>query len=400
MKIDSSDSLWMTLCAILVLLMTTPGLIMFYAGLVRRKNALFLATQVVACAAVVTLAWLVLGYSVAFTHGNPVIGDLSRAFGRDLFNKNVFALAPTVPEAVYFIFQMAFAVIATALVIGATAERMRLSTTIAFSALWVIVVYSPVAHWIWYPKGWLEAMGHMDWAGGAVVHITAGVSGLVAAKMLGARQGFPAEPMPPHNLMTTMLGACFLWIGWFGFNGGGALAIGSAATTQVLFVTFLAGCVGALAWIAFETLVYKKSSSLGLVTGAVVGLVAITPAAGYVGLNAALVIPTAASVICLLTLRTVKKVFLIDDSLDVFAVHGMGGVVGTLLTPLFAHADAAKVIHGLLVNAVGAASVTAYSAIATVIILLVLKPITGWRVDAVSEEVGLDLSQIGETLES
>jgi Amt family ammonium transporter len=277
---------------------------------------------------------------------------------------------------------------------------MRLSTTIGFGALWVLVVYAPVAHWIWHPLGWLDAMGHMDWAGGAVVHITAGVSGLVAAKMLGARQGFPVEPMPPHNLMITMLGACFLWIGWFGFNGGAALAIGTAATTQVVLVTFLSGCVGALSWIAFETVVYKKSSSLGLVTGAVVGLVSITPAAGYVGLNAALVIPAIASVLCLLTLRTVKKVFRIDDSLDVFAVHGVGGLVGTLLAPLFAHADAGKALNGLLINAFGAGVVIVYSALATVLILLVLKPITGWRVEAIAEEVGLDLSQIGETLES
>jgi Amt family ammonium transporter len=232
------------------------------------------------------------------------------------------------------------------------------------------------------------------------VHITAGVSGLVAAKMMGARQGFPSEPMPPHNLMITMLGACFLWLGWFGFNGGGALAIGTAATTQVIFVTFLAGCVGALTWIAFETIVYKKSSSLGLVTGAVVGLVAITPAAGYVGLNAALVMPAIASILCLMTLRMVKKVFGIDDSLDVFAVHGMGGLIGTLLTPLFAFSDSAKAFNGMLINAFGATVVGVYAAIATAIILLVLKPITGWRVDPVSEEVGLDLSQIGETLEA
>lgn len=400
MKIDSSDSLWMSLCAILVLLMTTPGLIMFYAGLVRRKNALFLATQVVACTAVVTLVWLAFGYTIAFTSGNALMGDMSRAFGQGLFNKDVFALAPTVPEAVYFLFQMSFAIIATALVIGATAERMRMSTTIAFSALWALLVYSPVAHWIWHPKGWLDAMGHLDWAGGAVVHITAGVSGLVAAIMLGARRGFPVEPMPPHNLMTTMLGACFLWIGWFGFNGGSALAIGTAATTQVLFITFLAGCMGALAWITFESIVYKKVSSLGIVTGAVVGLVSTTPAAGFVGLNAALVIPVLASILCLLTLRLVKKVFYIDDSLDVFAVHGVGGLVGTLLTPMFAHADAAKAINGTLVNALGAGAVILYSAIATAVILMVLKPITGWRVDDLSEEVGLDLSQIGETLES
>jgi ammonium transporter, Amt family len=388
------------LCAILVLLMTTPGLIMFYAGLVRRKNALFTVTQVIATMAVVSVTWLVLGYTLAFTTGSPFLGDLSRAFGQNLFHKNVFAIAPTVPEAVYFLFQMSFAVIATALVIGATAERQRLSTTIGFAALWVIVVYAPVAHWIWHPLGWLDAMGHMDWAGGAVVHITAGVSGLVAAKMMGARQGFPTEPMPPHNLMITMLGACFLWLGWFGFNGGGALAIGTAATTQVIFVTFLAGCVGALTWIAFETIVYKKSSSLGLVTGAVVGLVAITPAAGYVGLNAALVIPAIASILCLMTLRMVKKVFGIDDSLDVFAVHGMGGLIGTLLTPLFAFQDTAKAFNGMLINAFGATVVGVYAAIATAIILLVLKPITGWRVDPVSEEVGLDLSQIGETLEA
>jgi ammonium transporter, Amt family len=399
-SVVAADALWMSLCAILVLLMTTPGLIMFYAGLVRRKNALFLATQVVACTAVVTLVWLALGYSIAFTTGNALLGDMSRAFGHELFNKNVFALAPTVPEAVYFLFQMSFAIIATALVIGATAERMKLSTTIGFSALWALLVYSPVAHWIWHPIGWLDAAGHMDWAGGAVVHITAGVSGLVAAIMLGARHGFPVEPMPPHNLMTTMLGACFLWIGWFGFNGGGALAIGTAATTQVLFVTFMAGCVGAISWITFESLVYNKSSSLGIVTGAVVGLVSITPAAGFVGLNAALVLPAVASVLCLLTLRTVKKVFHIDDSLDVFAVHGMGGLVGTLLTPMFAFEDATKAINGTLINAMGALSVIAYSAVATALILWILKPIMGWRVDELAEEVGLDLSQIGETLES
>ncbi len=397
--LNSTDTLWMSICAILVFMMTVPGLIMFYAGLVRRKNALFTSAQIIAVTAVVTLAWLVIGYSLAFTAGNTVIGGITRVFGLGLFDGQSAGLEPTVPEAVYFLFQLSFAVITTALVVGATVERMRMSVTIAFSALWVVLVYAPVAHWVWFPSGWLATLGHIDWAGGTVVHLTAGASGLAAAMVLGARHGFPKEPTPPQNLMLSAMGACFLWIGWFGFNGGSALSSAAALTAQVLLITFLSGCMGALTWGLCEAFLKRKITSLGLITGTIVGLVSITPAAGYVGINAAFVMPVIAAVFSYLALQTVKSKLGIDDTLDVFAIHGMAGIVGSLLTPMFATDDVAKAISHTLANGIGVVAVMIFSGLMTLVILKTILLFAKWRVSADSEMIGLDLSQLGETLE-
>lgn len=397
-----TNSLWISLSTILVLMMTMPGLLMFYSGLVRRKNVLFTCLQILSVVAVVAIVWFLAGYSLAFTKGSSLIGGVSRLFGSNLFNQSVFPLSPSIYEGEHFLFQMAFAIISASLIVGATAERMRLSTTVAFSGLWVLLVYAPVAHWIWHPEGWLSLLGHKDWAGGAVVHITAGVSGLVAARMLGARSAFQKEPMPPHNLLLTSLGACFLWLGWFGFNSGNILENGGSGNSQMLtlFVTFFSGCVGALVWAFCEYIMHRKVSTLGFVTGALVGLVSVTPAAGYVGINGALVIPALASLVSLLTLTYIKKKTRIDDSLDVFAIHGAAGLIGTLLTPIFAYTHLNIVLDHLIANSVGALAVALYSGLLTALILLLVKPITGWRVDATAEQIGLDLALLGETIET
>jgi ammonium transporter, Amt family len=396
----SSDALWMTLSTILVLFMTIPGLLMFYGGLGRRQNVLFTSVQLLVVTASVSIVWLVGGYSLAFSSQSAFSGGLDRFFGQGVFEPHIFSLHPVVMEGHYFLFQMAFAIVAMALIVGATAERMRLSTTMAFSVGWTLAVYAPIAHWIWHPEGWLNAMGHLDWAGGAVIHMSAGISGLMAAKIIGSRTGFPIEPMPPHNLLLSGMGACFLWIGWLGFNTGTTLALDGDKMAQTLFITFCAGCAGALSWASLDYLRHQKISLLGLITGAIVGLVAITPAAGYVGLNAAFVIPVVAVTACVLALSFVKNVLHIDDSFDVFAIHGVGGLMGSLLTPVFAFSSRRIVFDHLIANMVGAVAVLFYAGAVTALLLWVLKPVTGWRVDVAQEKHGLDLTQLGETIEA
>ena len=288
---SGADTAWMLISTVLVLLMTMPGIILFYSGMLRTKNALSIVAHTVAAAAVITLTWAIVGYSLAFTSGSEWLGGLNRSFSEGLIGKYVGAhpAAPTVPESVFFLFQLSFAIITFALVLGATAERMRLGVTMIFAALWSVFVYAPVAHWVWHPTGWLAKMGHMDFAGGTVVHIASGISGLVAAWVLGPRRGFGREPMIPHNLLITVLGAGLLWAGWFGFNAGSAFEASSRAAGALL-ATQVAACAGAMLWGACEFMRRGQWSVLGSMTGAIAGLIAVTPASGFVGVNGALAI--------------------------------------------------------------------------------------------------------------
>jgi Amt family ammonium transporter len=396
---SSGDTAWMLVCTVLVLLMTVPGIMLFYSGMMRAKNALSIVAHVFAATTVVTLVWVAIGYSLAFTSGTPWLGDMSRLFSQGLIGAKIGAhpSAPTVPESAFFLFQLAFAVITFALIIGATVERMRLSATIFFAGFWTLLVYAPVAHWIWQPTGWLAAMGHMDYAGGTVVHIAAGASGLVAAKFVGPRRGFGKEPMVPHNLMVTIIGAGLLWAGWFGFNAGSAFEASSRAVGALL-ATQVAASVGAFAWGLAEFVKRGKFSVLGMATGAIAGLVAVTPASGFVGPQGAAVIGAVSGVLCFIAVTQFKRVTGIDDSLDVFALHGVGGFIGTVLTPVFALKEIAPVTATILTNLTGAVAVTLYAGAMTFIILLVVKPLAGLRVTAEEEALGLDLAQHGEMI--
>jgi ammonium transporter, Amt family len=396
---SGADTAWMLICTVLVMLMTIPGIILFYGGMLRSKNALSVVAHTVAGAAVVTLMWVLVAYSMAFSPGNAYIGDLSHAFGSGLTGPKVGAhpAAPTVPESVFFLFQLSFAVITFALILGATAERMRLGVTVVFAALWVVLVYAPVAHWVWQPTGWLAQMGHMDFAGGTVVHIVSGASGLVAAWVLGPRRGFGKEAMVPHNLLITVLGAGLLWAGWFGFNAGSAFEASSRAAGALL-ATQVAACAGAMAWGLYEYLKRGQWSVLGMMTGAIAGLIGVTPASGYVGVEGALAIGAVTGVICCFAVFSFKSATGIDDTLDVFALHGVGGLVGTVMTPLLATAAIAPVTATVFTNLTGALAVMAYSAAMTWLILKLIAGVTKLRVSEAEERVGLDISQHGEML--
>lgn len=396
---NGADTAWMLICTVLVMLMTIPGIILFYSGMLRSKNALSIVAHTVAGAAVVTLMWAVVAYSVAFSAGNGYFGDLTRAFAHGLIGPKVgaHAIAPTVPESVFFLFQLSFAVITFALILGATAERMRLSVTILFAAFWVVLVYAPVAHWVWQPSGWLAGMGHMDFAGGTVVHIVSGASGVVAAWVLGPRQGFGKEPMVPHNLLITVLGAGLLWAGWFGFNAGSAFEASSRAAGALL-ATQVAACTGAMAWGLCEYIKRGQWSVLGMMTGAIAGLIGVTPASGFVGVDGAMAIGGIAGMVCCIAVVTFKSRTGIDDSLDVFALHGVGGLAGTVLTPVFATATIAPVTATVLTNLTGGLAVMAYAGGMTWLILKVISIVVPLRVGHTEEKVGLDISQHGEML--
>lgn len=398
-RFSAGDTAWMLMSTVLVLLMTVPGIMLFYSGMLRIKNALSVVAHTFAATTVVTLAWTLVGYSLAFTNGEGFIGGLGRVFAEGLIGPHVGAhpLAPTVPESVFFLFQLGFAIITFALIIGATVERLRMSATIFFAAFWTILVYAPVAHWIWQPTGWLAAMGHMDFAGGTVVHIAAGISGLVAAKVVGPRRGFGTEPMVPHNVLITVIGAGLLWAGWFGFNAGSAFEAGSRAAGALL-ATQVAACVAAFVWGLCEFLQRGQFSVLGMATGAIAGLVAITPASGYVGPMGATVIGTVGAIACFLAVTRFKRITGIDDSLDVFALHGVGGLVGTILTPAFALKEIAPITASILTNALGAVSVMVYAGVMTWVILILVKPLAGLRVSDEDEQVGLDIAQHGEMI--
>jgi Amt family ammonium transporter len=392
-KLDSANTAWMLTSTVLVLFMTLPGLALFYGGLVRAKNALSVLMQCFSIACAVTIVWVVVGYSIAFGEGNAWWGGLSKAFMAGVDTK---AVNGTIPETVFSMFQLTFAIITPALVVGAYAERVRYSGMLVFSLLWVLLVYLPIAHWVW-GGGWLQKVGVMDFAGGLVVHLNAGMAALVCALVLGRRRGFPETAMPPHNMTMCVTGACMLWVGWFGFNAGSALAADGVAGMAML-VTHIAAATGSLAWLVCETIKYGKPSVLGIVTGMVAGLGTITPASGFVGPMGALAIGAAAGVICFLATSYMKRALAVDDSLDVFPVHGVGGILGTVLTGVFAaaalggagYAEGQTMGGQVLVQLGGVLATAVWSGVLTWVLLKVTDAVVGMRVAGDEETEGLD----------
>ena len=395
-KLDAANTAWMLTSSVLVLFMTLPGLALFYAGLVGSKNVLSVLTQCFAITCVVTLAWVVVAYSIAFGDGgalNQWYGGFAKSF---LSGIEVKTLKGSIPETVFAMFQLTFAIITPALVLGAYAERVKFSGMLLFSLLWLLLVYCPVAHWVW-GDGWLAKMGIMDFAGGTVVHLNAGMAALVAALVLGRRRGFPESTMPPHNMTMTVTGACMLWVGWFGFNAGSALAADGSAGMAML-VTHIGAATGAFAWMICEWVRYGKPSVLGIVTGMVAGLGTITPASGFVGPMGALAIGAAAGVACFFATNFMKRSLKLDDSLDVFPVHGVGGALGTTLTGVFAaaalggvgYADKVTMADQVLVQLVGVLAVAAWSGVVTFVLLKVSGALVGLRVTPEEESEGLD----------
>ncbi len=401
-KLSAGDTAWMLTSTALVLMMTIPGLALFYAGMVRRKNVLATALHSFAICCVVTIVWVLVGYTMAFTPGStPFIGGPSRAlllglsYMKEAGRVSVSHLAPTIPESVYVMFQLTFAIITPALVTGAFAERMRFGSMVVFMILWSLFVYAPVAHWVWEPSGWLAAMGVLDFAGGTVVHINAGAAGLVCAYVLGPRLGYGREPFVPFNLALTLAGASLLWVGWFGFNAGSAGAADGRAGMAML-VTQLATATASVAWMLAEWLARSRVTVLGACSGAVAGLVAITPASGFVNVDGALVIGVAAGVGCYWGATALKRWLGADDSLDVFGIHGVGGLVGALLTGVFAQRAISGADADMAAQAIGAFATLAYSMVMTLVILKLVDWTLGLRVTEEQEELGLDLALHGE----
>ena len=401
-KLDPANTAWMITASVLVLFMTLPGLALFYGGLVRAKNVLSVLMQCFAITCMVTLAWVIAGYSIAFGDGgtlNAWYGGWDKSF---LSGIAVATLKGSIPETVFAMFQLTFAIITPALVIGAYAERVRFPAMLLFSLLWLLLVYCPIAHWVW-GDGWLQKMGLMDFAGGTVVHLNAGVAALVCALVIGRRKGFPESPMPPHNMTMTVIGACMLWVGWFGFNAGSALAADGSAGMAML-VTHIGAATGSLAWLLCEWQRYGKPSVLGIVTGMVAGLGTITPASGFVGPMGAIAIGAIAGVACFLATSWMKRSLKIDDSLDVTPVHGVGGVIGTTLTGVFAAASLGGVGYPegmtmgkqVMVQLTGILSVGAWSGIVTWVLLKLSDAIVGMRVSGDEETEGLDTVEHNE----
>ena len=399
--IDAGNTAWLITATALVLFMTLPGLALFYGGLVRAENLLSVLMQCFAIACAVSVAWLVGAYSLAFSGGGPLIGDLSKVLLLGV-PRDAVAAGTTLPETVFFMFQMTFAIITPALIVGAFVERMRFSAVMLFSLLWLFLVYVPVTHWVW-GGGWLGAMGVRDFAGGLVVHLTAGVTALVLAILLGPRLGFPDEVRPPHAPWMTMTGACMLWVGWFGFNAGSALTSGADAG-MAMTVTHISAATATLVWIVMEWTKFGKPSLVGAVTGAIAGLASITPASGYVGPGGALVIGLVGGAICYVMVGVIKRTCKIDDSLDVFAVHGVGGATGVLLTAVFMDAALGGVGFAEGFSMSGQATIQLTGIIATLlwsvavsfVIAKVVQAVTGLRVSAETEEQGLDVNLHGE----
>jgi len=403
--LNAANTSWILTSTALVLFMTIPGLSLFYGGLVRSKNVLSVLMQCFAITCLASIIWFAFGYSLAFGNGgsmNAYIGNLDNIF---LANLTEDSMAGDIPESVFAMFQMTFAIITPALIVGAFAERMRFSAMLLFSGLWLVLVYAPITHWVW-GGGWLGEMGLLDFAGGTVVHITAGVGALVAALVLGNRKGFPRQAMPPHNLTMTVTGAGMLWVGWFGFNGGSALAANGDAGMAML-VTHISAAAGSLAWMVMEWTRHGKPSVLGMVTGMVAGLGTITPASGFVGPAGALVIGLSAGIICYYATQAIKQRFKIDDSLDVFPVHGVGGILGTLLAGVFA-SDALGVFSGqgynegmdmisqVSVQLTGIVATFTYTAVVTYLLLKLVDKMLTLRVDEEGEMRGLDLVEHDE----
>ena len=395
--ISGADTAWIMTATALVLFMTIPGLSLFYGGLVRSKNVLSVLMQCFAITCLMSILWMFVGYSLAFGDGgaaNAYIGGLDNLLLGGIVESTV---SGSIPESVFALFQMTFAVITPALIVGGFAERMRFSAVVLFSAAWLILVYAPICHWVW-GGGWLSDLGVMDFAGGTVVHITAGVAALVAALVLGNRRGFPQQAMPPHNMTLTIMGAGMLWVGWFGFNGGSALAANGDAAMAML-ATHISAAAGAFTWMLAEKVRFGKPSALGIVTGMVAGLGTITPASGFVGPGGALIIGISAGLVCFYATIYIKQRLKIDDSLDVFPVHGVGGILGTLLTAVFA-SNALGVFSGqedivissqLGVQAIGVVATVVYTGTVTWFILKLTDVLVGNRVDEDQEQEGLDL---------
>jgi Amt family ammonium transporter len=415
-KIDTGDTAWMLMSTALVLMMTIPGLALFYGGMVRKKNVLATMMQSFAICALVTVVWMVAGYSLAFGEGNAWIGDFSRlllgglAEGWDKpfrLGSGDAAVQTTIPESVFLMFQMTFAIITPALITGAFADRMKFSAMVVFMILWSLLVYSPVAHWVWHPNGWIFALGALDFAGGTVVHINAGVAGLVCAIVLGKRVGYGHDNMAPYNLALAVIGASLLWVGWFGFNAGSAVGAGARAGMAML-VTQVAAAVAALAWFFAEWATKGKPSVLGAVSGAVAGLVAITPASGFVLPMPALVIGAVAGLAGFWGATALKKMLGYDDSLDAFGVHGVCGIVGSLLVGIFAYGPLSATsstpdgysgsLDQFLLQVYATVAVIGFTAVGTFVLLKVVDVVVGLRVAEEEEREGLDVTQHGERL--
>ncbi len=399
-ELNAANTSWILTSTALVLFMTIPGLSLFYAGLVRTKNVLSVLVQCFSITCVVSILWLIVGYSLAFSEGNAFIGGFSNVL---MGNTLEGTMNGDIPDSVFAMFQLTFAIITPALIVGGFAERMKFSSMLLFSAIWLLVVYLPVTHWVW-GGGWLGEMGLLDFAGGTVVHITAGVAALVAAVVMGPRRGFPSTPMTPHNMTMTVTGAGMLWVGWFGFNGGSALAANGDAGMAML-VTHMSAAAGALTWMCIEWIRFGKPSALGAVTGMVAGLGTITPASGFVGPAGALLIGISAGAVCFTATMFIKRRLGIDDSLDVFPVHGVGGALGTVLAGVFASSslgvfsgqgDGLPMGEQVLVQLTGVGSVAVYTAVASFILLKLIDMMLGLRVTEDEETEGLDLNQHNE----
>ncbi len=394
-----ADTAWVLTATALVLLMTMPGLALFYAGLVRSKNVLSVMMQCVAIACLASVLWLAGAYSLSFAEGNAFVGGLGKAF---LAGTDKTSAVGTLPENVFFMFQMTFAIITPALIVGAFPERMKFGAVLLFSALWLVLVYAPVTHWVW-GGGWLMVRGIMDSAGGLVVHATAGTSALLLAKALGPRDGFPRELRPPHSPGMTMTGAGMLWVGWYGFNGGSALTADGAAGSA-LMVTHLSASAAGLVWMAIEWMRFGRPSLIGTVTGVVAGLATVTPASGFVGPVGGLILGVCGSVVCFFAVDVVKHRLRIDDSLDVFAVHGVGGILGTLIVAVLASPVFGGAGYGaegsmgaqIVTQVVGTAATIAWSAVVTLGLVALLRATTGLRASPEEIDEGLDLTQHGE----
>ena len=404
-KINAGDTAWMLTSTALVLMMSIPGLALFYGGMVRKKNVLATLMQTFAIVCVVTLLWWLIGYSWAFTPGSPFLGGSSRALFNgmtvmhDPVNKvSVSHMAVTIPETVYAMFQLTFAAITPALIAGAFADRMKFSAMLVFMMVWSLAVYAPIAHMVWEPTGWLNAAGVLDYAGGTVVHINAGIAGLASSLALGKRLGYGREAMPPHNLTLTLIGASLLWVGWFGFNAGSAGAADGRAG-MAMAVTQIATAAAALGWMFAEWISKGKPSVLGIASGAVAGLVAITPASGFVGPTPAVIIGVVAGVLCFIAATSLKHALGYDDSLDAFGVHGIGGIIGALLTGVFVSKEISGVDGSVLIQLKGVAVTLIYGFVVSFVILKIIDVTIGLRVSEEQEREGLDISLHGESIE-
>ena len=405
--INSGDTAWMLTSTALVLMMTIPGLALFYGGMVRKMNVLTTVMQSFAITCLVTVLWMIVGYSLAFTEGNPFFGGFSRILLDGMTIDSINDLAKTIPESVYMCFQMTFAIITPALICGAFADRMKFSALLWFIGLWAVLVYAPIAHWVWGPGGFLNDAGVLDFAGGTVVHINSGVAGLMAALVMGKRRGYRSEPMAPHNLVLSVIGASLLWVGWFGFNAGSAVAANGNAG-MAMAVTQIATATAALTWMFVEWAIKGKPSVLGIISGAVAGLVAITPASGFVDPKGALIIGIAAGVLCYWGATGLKNALGYDDSLDAFGVHGVGGVTGAILTGVLAVSAVGGEghsglidgnAHQVVIQLYGVACTIVYDAVVSLILLKVIDLVIGLRVDADTEREGLDLAIHGEVVQ-